>query len=274
MIRIEDNFEDVLGKAMRGKGLSIAELAERTELSDDLVSDLLGGNYDSSAANRVADMLNLNGDCLHELANSAKAPSVELPDGIILHNTPFPVPGYEEMTVNSYSVLPRNESDAGYLIDAGSAFDSVLCSSDGVDKNNWTLLITHTHPDHIANIDRLSRKVSTLYTPELEHLPNTKQVKEGEVIGGSRWEITALETPGHSPGGTSYLFELAGVPVLFVGDALFCYSIGKVSRGYDDALQCIRRKILSLPKETILCPGHGPLTTVGFEMVHNPFFAS
>ena len=88
------------------------------------------------------------------------------------------------------------------------------------------------------------------------------------------WQLTAIETPGHSPGGMSYLLEGAETPVVFVGDALFCYSIGKVAEAYEFALAQIRRKILNMPEETILCPGHGPLTTVAFERSHNPFFAS
>jgi len=62
--------------------------------------------------------------------------------------------------------------------------------------------------------------------------------------------------------------------VIFVGDALFCYSIGKVAAAnYAAALSCIRHKILSLPPETIICPGHGPITSVAHEREHNPFFA-
>ena len=58
-----------------------------------------------------------------------------------------------------------------------------------------------------------------------------------------------------------------------VGDAIFAGSIGKVRDDYQGALVNIRREILGLSDHTLLCPGHGPLTTVGQEKAHNPFFA-
>ena len=58
-----------------------------------------------------------------------------------------------------------------------------------------------------------------------------------------------------------------------VGDALFAGSIGGVHHGYTATLDSIRREILSLPDDTILFPGHGPLTTVAQEKANNPFFA-
>ena len=69
---------------------------------------------------------------------------------------------------------------------------------------------------------------------------------------------------------------MSGLPRLLaiVGDALFAGSMGGGLVSYDDALRNNREQILSLPDDTILCPGHGPLTTVGEEKRHNPFFTS
>ncbi|MGE9296459.1 MAG: MBL fold metallo-hydrolase, partial [Puniceicoccales bacterium] len=63
-------------------------------------------------------------------------------------------------------------------------------------------------------------------------------------------------------------------PVAIVGDALFAGSIGGVRANYHGALKMIRERVLSLPGETILCPGHGPITTVAEELQHNPYFAT
>ena len=62
-------------------------------------------------------------------------------------------------------------------------------------------------------------------------------------------------------------------PVAIVGDALFASSMGGGKVSYLDALRTTRNEILSLPDSTILCPGHGPLTSVAEELEHNPFFA-
>ena len=63
-------------------------------------------------------------------------------------------------------------------------------------------------------------------------------------------------------------------PVAVVGDSLFAGSMGGGAVSYQDALRNNREKILTLPDETIVCPGHGPLTTVGLEKKHHPFFPS
>jgi glyoxylase-like metal-dependent hydrolase (beta-lactamase superfamily II) len=270
---IEDNFEDVLGKAMRGLNLDAEVVAKRAGLASAVARQLLSGQFDESAIRRIAPVLNLNGESLVQLANNAVSPSIYLPAGITRHNTAFPVPGYEEMTVNSYSLAPPGQSDEGCLVDAGATFESICRERGEAIASNWKLFLTHTHADHIPNYDELSQIASNTYAPVREPYRDAQTVREGEIFNLGSWQLTAIETPGHSPGGMSYLLKGAETPVVFVGDALFCYSIGKVAEGYDSALALIRRKILSMPGETILCPGHGPLTTVDFERKYNPFFA-
>jgi len=69
-------------------------------------------------------------------------------------------------------------------------------------------------------------------------------------------------------------FVISGLehPVAVVGDSLFAGSMGGGGISYSDALENNRKKILTLPDDTVVCPGHGPLTTVGEEKQHNPFF--
>ena len=81
-------------------------------------------------------------------------------------------------------------------------------------------------------------------------------------------------TPGHSPGGTTYVVTGIEPPVAVVGDALFAGSMGGVSpQNYPSALEANRANILGLSEDTLLCPGHGPVTTVTLERKHNPFYA-
>jgi len=201
------------------------------------------------------------------------APECTLPEGVRLHNTPFPIPGYEAMTVNSYSIQPPEHSGEGILIDAGSSFRSIFGDAPDNGATQWRLILTHTHSDHVIHFSELSQLVAEAHSPANEPYSDALPVRGGDAFDLGPWGLTAMETPGHSPGGMSYLLEGPSTPVAFVGDALFCYSIGKVNAHYDAALTSIREKILGLPTETILCPGHGPPTTVGFEKTHNPFFA-
>ncbi len=91
-------------------------------------------------------------------------------------------------------------------------------------------------------------------------------------IGNLRVE-TRL-TWGHSKGGVTYVVTGLEKPVAVVGDAVFAGSMGGGAVSYEAALQTNRAQILTLPDDTILCPGHGPLTTVGEQKKHNPFFTA
>jgi hydroxyacylglutathione hydrolase len=104
-------------------------------------------------------------------------------------------------------------------------------------------------------------------------MEDTELISEGRKFDVGKLDVESRLTWGHSRGGMTYVVRgLAGL-VAIVGDSLFAGSMGGGMISYDDALRNNLEKILSLPDETILCPGHGPLTTVGEEKHHNPFFA-
>jgi glyoxylase-like metal-dependent hydrolase (beta-lactamase superfamily II) len=112
------------------------------------------------------------------------------------------------------------------------------------------------------------------WSSEVEPVRGTKTFRPGDLFNAGRHFIRTRLTPGHSPGGTTFLIEGPVLTAAIVGDALFAGSVGGVHNDYDGTLATIRREILSLPDNTILCPGHGPLTTVGLEKAGNPFFAA
>ena len=87
--------------------------------------------------------------------------------------------------------------------------------------------------------------------------------------------ITHRATPGHAPDGVTYLIHNwpeDAPPVAIVGDAIFAGSMGRGNQSWTLAREKVRTQILTLPGETLLCPGHGPVTTVAEERAHNPFF--
>ena len=87
--------------------------------------------------------------------------------------------------------------------------------------------------------------------------------------------ITYRETPGHADDGVTYIvgnWQEDAPHVAIVGDAIFAGSMGRGNPDWDLARQKVRAQILSLPPDTLLCPGHGPLTTVKEEKQNNPFF--
>src|ERR1017187_8405054 len=89
-------------------------------------------------------------------------------------------------------------------------------------------------------------------------------------VGGVK--IEARRTSGHARGGTTFVVRGLGREVAVVGDALFAGSMGGGMVSYEEALRTNRESIFTLGDETIVAPGHGPLTTVGEEKLHNPFF--
>jgi len=271
-IRIEDNFDDVLGKALSGKGLNPQALAEKSSLPLAQVESLLEGRFDQPSLLAVAPVLGLHGPSLVRMAKGNRPPEVSL-DGLLAYNSPFPVPGYAEMTVNSYLVYDAGSREA-VAFDTGASVEAMLRDLEAHQLTLKLVLLTHTHGDHIAALDRL---VSATGHPPVrvnrrESIDGADTFTEGNVFEAGALRIESRLTHGHSPGGTTYLVEGLPESVAIVGDALFCYSIGGASGHFETALEAIRRQILSLPEATLLCPGHGPMTTVGEEKAHNPFF--
>jgi glyoxylase-like metal-dependent hydrolase (beta-lactamase superfamily II) len=127
------------------------------------------------------------------------------------------------------------------------------------------LFVTHQHADHIADLNAFEG--IPVHLPEDRPLTGTFEI--GDLT------VEARPTPGHSVDGTTYVVTSPSfpAPVAIVGDALFAGSMGGPMVSYPQCLESARTQILSLPGDTVLCPGHGPLTTVALEKANNPFFA-
>lgn len=97
-----------------------------------------------------------------------------------------------------------------------------------------------------------------------------RTVKEGDTLTVGDKTFKVLETPGHTPGGVCYY----GDGIVFVGDTLFRDSVGRTdfpTGSFEDLEEAIRTKLFTLPPQTIAYPGHGPETTISYEMANNPF---
>jgi glyoxylase-like metal-dependent hydrolase (beta-lactamase superfamily II) len=105
--------------------------------------------------------------------------------------------------------------------------------------------------------------------------PPEHRNKPNEIVHLGGLRITHRETPGHAADGVTYIignWQEDAPAVAIVGDAIFAGSMGRGNDSWDLARQKVGEQILTLPGETLICPGHGPLTTVAEEKAHNPFF--
>ncbi|MDB6171773.1 MAG: Beta-lactamase domain protein [Chthoniobacteraceae bacterium] len=266
-IPLEDNFNDIIGKAMRGLKISDSQVAEQTGIAALEVKRLREGEFNEVAARKIAPLLHLGADALVEAGRKSWHPfPVEL-EQLALFNTPF-----DDVTVNSYLVWEAHSREA-VAFDTGSDCTGMLDLLKSKGLKLKAIFLTHTHGDHIFDLDRLMEETGAMaYVGELEPLDGAHPVVEGSRFRFGALDIEALLTWGHSPGGITYVVNGLSLPVAIVGDSIFAGSIGGGTVSYEEALKNNREKILTLNDSTVICPGHGPMTTIAEEKLHNAFF--
>ena len=270
MIPLEDNAGDIIGKAQRGLGISDSELAEKAKVNAETIRKLRDGDFDETALLSVAPVLGLGGRALGEIAKGEWHPKkIESLDGLAQFTT-----DYNGMAVNAYLVWdPKTRAAAA--IDTGADSKEMLRFAKRHKLDVQLILLTHAHPDHVADLPALREETGAdVFTPAREPVPGAEPIDEGRKFQLGNLQIHTRLTWGHSPGGITYVVTGLAYPIAIVGDSLFAGSMGGGNVSYRDALQNNLEKILTLPGETIICPGHGPMTTVGEEKQHNPFFAA
>jgi hydroxyacylglutathione hydrolase len=269
MIPLEDNVGDIIGKAQRGLRISDTELAEKARVSSQKIRALRGDEFDELALLRIAGVLGLAARPLYKLARGEWRPQkIDEPDGVAQFNT-----RYHDMAVNAYLVWDP-QSRAAAAFDTGGDCSEMVRFANRHKLNVQLILLTHAHADHVADLPRLREETGgDVFAPADEPVPGAQPIKEGKRFRLGNFRIDTRLTWGHSQGGMTYVVTGLTHPIAIVGDSLFAGSMGGGNVSYQDALRNNLKKILTLPDDTIICPGHGPMTTVGEEKQHNPFFA-
>ncbi len=278
VMSLEDFCEDIIGKAQKGLKISDAELCDKAGIDEKSLREVKRGNFDSEVIKKIALVLKLNEDALVVSAKKAWEPEMVVIEGLRRYESQYNAKrtynALADFTVNSY-VIWNLKTHEGIIADTGIDATEMIESIVELKIIPQMLLLTHSHTDHIAALEAVREAF-----PSLRIVIDKKEIVSGAegIEAGMEFKVGGLnirtrKTCGHSPGGLTYVIEGLDRPIAVVGDSLFAGSMGGAPLAYEEALENNRKEILSLPEDTIICPGHGPMTTVKEEKKHNPFFA-
>ncbi len=182
---------------------------------------------------------------------------------------------FRRFTVGSYGIngflVADPETRIGAFIDPGgfSAEIDGFIQEQKIQLN--FLFFTHGHWDHTEGLPEFNSRYKTESYAGREEVQGARhQLQGGEMIEVGNLKFQAISIQGHTPHGMSFY----GHGCVFTGDALMCGSIGGTSSSKSAQCQIehTRKRIFTLPDETLVFPAHGPMTSVGIEKSSNPFF--
>jgi hydroxyacylglutathione hydrolase len=274
LVNLEDHLGGIIRKARMMSNVSAATAAKAAALDETELAALEDSGKFENQPNfsALAELLGLHGTKLEQIAGGWLPSAKELGTWRELRCFTTSAQG---MAVNCYLVWDEVTREAA-LFDTGWEAQPIL---DTLAENQLQLrhiFITHTHEDHIAALGRIREKIpkARLHSSS-KNAPVDQRNRANDFIHLGSLRITNRDTPGHAEDGMSYIVGTwpdDASHVAIVGDAIFAGSIGRGNQSWDLAKKKVREQIFSLPPETLICPGHGPLTTVGEEKAHNPFF--
>ncbi len=271
-------LEDHVGDVIRKARLMTNVAPEAAAAAAGLTTADLAALEDSGRADKhlnwaaLAALLSLHAGKLEGLANGWLPAEIDLGQWRELRK----ITTCEEGTTVNCHLLWDEVTREAALFDTG--WDARLIF-ELIEQNQLQLrhlFITHTHRDHIAAIAAIREKF-----PKVKLHSNTKRApvdqrnRANDFIHLGSLRITNRDTPGHAEDGVTYVvgnWPEDAPSVAIVGDAIFAGSMGGAKDFGDLAKAKIREQILTLPLATLVCPGHGPVTTVAEQRAHNAFF--
>ena len=273
-MNLEDHLGDIVRKARTMNSISSAAAANAAGISENELSALEETGQIAKKINftALAPLLGLNPAKLEAIANGWLPSPKDL--SIWREIRVFTTSG-DDFSVNCFLVWDEVTRDAA-LFDTGLDARPVLDCIAAEQLSLRHIFITHSHWDHVDALPKIREawpKVK-LHSGS-KNAPVDQRNKTAEIVHLGGLRVTHRETPGHAEDGVTYIvgnWQEDAPIIAIVGDTIFAGSMGNGNGHWDLAKQKIREQILSLPAETLICPGHGPLTTVAEEKAHNPFF--
>lgn len=170
------------------------------------------------------------------------------------------------------------------VMDPGGNGEMIERELTALGANVKYILLTHGHMDHVGAVDYLAEKFNApvyINKAEIEYMKNDNFVfgnikkidgylNDGDVLDFANTTIKVIHTPGHTKGGTCLLID----DKLFTGDTLFQCAVGRwdfAGGNFAELINGIKTKLLVLDKNTEVYPGHGPMSTIGYEERNNQY---
>jgi len=272
---LEDELGDVLDKALQQAGLSESCLAERAQVSVSKIRDAIDYRYELSGdeLSRLAKVLGLNEIGFRALAGG----NYPLPEVLGLPFCLFPLRMPHGIGVANAYVVADCSRQTGLLFDAGSTPAALRRVWPGRIKRIEAAFITHPETEHVGGLPEVREFLGAppIFAPQGSKLAGATYVGDGTCLEFAGFSVEVLSTPGHAEAHNSYLVRSTAastwLALLLSGDLLFAGSIGGAFFCRNRLRASLNRLFDRLPPETVVAPGHGPLTTVGNELRYNPF---
>lgn len=273
---LEDELGDVLEKAARHSKLSPEQLAVESRVDLGKIQDALDYRPELNQGElcRLARVLDLNEVGLNALAQGAypQAELGKLPFSVHPLRMPFGVG-----VANAYVV--STGGDTALLFDTGASHAELHRAWPSQIEELESIYVTHFEAEHIGGLEVVLREtgLNYFYGPSSGRWPLCHGLGEGERVQYNKISVTAFSTPGHAAEHNCYLVQSTAheksASLLISGDLIFAGSLGGGYYCCQRQLTHSRRILDLLPDDTIIAPGHGPLTTAANERRFNPFLA-
>ena len=195
------------------------------------------------------------------------------------------------------SLVVDDQAKRAIVVDPGGDFEKIAARLDALGVGVDAIVHTHTHIDHVGATAAVQRKTNAraciheqdrflydllpvqaamLGIPLPETVEMEGSLDDNSSLHAGAVEMGILHTPGHTPGSVTFVVKTDDGTRVFSGDTLFRRGIGRTDLWGGDSgliLRSLKEKILALPDDAIVVPGHGPNTTIGDERTNNPFLA-
>ena len=191
------------------------------------------------------------------------------------------------------SIVGDEQSREAMVIDPGDQIEDILAIVERHGLNVTQIVVTHAHIDHVGGAMKLKAatgapillnlkdelllkmlpvQATWIGVPSPGKVRVDAELRDADTLRVGGLQATAMHTPGHTEGSTCLYFPAERK--LIAGDTLFAGSIGRTDLpggSYRKIMRSLHERVLALPDETIVVPGHGPITSIGEERQSNPF---